>query len=104
MSADPLLAAFRPMIEEVAEAVARKIVEELQAAAAVPAPPPRKVWYTAQEAAEFLGVGVGSLEDWRRDSTHPLRWHKPSGERGKRGGRVRYHHDDLIAFQEYSRV
>ena len=57
-----------------------------------PSPSP---YFTLAEAAAFLRLAPRTLDNMRQRGTGPLY--------GKHGGRVRYHHDDLVAWADSTR-
>ena len=52
-------------------------------------------YLTLAEAAAFLRLAPRTLDNMRQRGTGPLY--------GKHGGRVRYHHDDLVAWADSTR-
>lgn len=60
----------------------------------------RETLLTPEETAKMLGLSVHTLANWRCTGRSPLRFRKLSGELGRRGGKIRYHIDDVRAFIE----
>lgn len=57
---------------------------------------------SSREAADFLGVTLGTLAQWRHHNRYALHAFRLGG--GKRGGRCYYRRRDLVAFMEKWRI
>ena len=61
----------------------------------MPIDPSPSPYFTLTEAAAFLRLAPRTLDNMRQRGTGPLY--------GKHGGRVRYHHDELVAWADSTR-
>lgn len=61
----------------------------------MPKTPMTSPYLTLSEAAAFLRLAPRTLDNMRQRGTGPLY--------GKHGGRVRYHHEDLVAWADQTR-
>lgn len=71
---------FEGLDEHIARVVEEKLADALGARDA-------KVWYTAPEAAEYLGLAVATIHDYVNDGKLP--------RHGEKGTRLRFTRDDL---------
>jgi len=93
MSGEPL----EVLVEAIAEAVARKIVERAPAATPPPSPTAENEWLDTRAAARYLGYKPKTLAEWREKGEGPL--HHRIGRRS-----IRYARRDLEAFARTARA